>query len=51
MPGWRDCEIEVELESGPETGLAEFVTALQRGYDLKPSGSSKIERAMGASID
>ena len=51
VPDWRDCEIEVELDSGPETGLAEFVSALQRGYDLKPSGSSKIERAMGASID
>ena len=49
MPGWRDYEIEVELDKGPETGFAEFVSDLQRAHDLTPSVSSKIERALRAS--
>ena len=51
MLGWRDHEIEVELDKGPEKGFAEFVSDLQRAHDLKPSNSSKIERAKRASID
>lgn len=49
VPGWRDYEIEVELDQGPEAGFAEFVSDLQRAHDLKPSVSSKIERALRAS--
>ncbi len=49
VPGWRDYEIEVELDQGPEAGFAEFVSGLQRAHDLKPSVSSKIERALRAS--
>lgn len=45
-PDWQDYEIEVELDAGPEAGLADFAQTFQREYSLKPSASSKIERAM-----
>ena len=50
VPVWQDHEIEVELEAGPETRLAEFVAALQSEHELVPSESSKIQRAIRMSI-
>lgn len=50
VPGWRDREIEVELDAGPEVRLGEFVADFQREHKLVPSASSKIERAMRASV-
>ncbi len=47
-PDWCDYEIEVELVAGPEAELIAFVQQLRQEHGLKPSASSKAERAMRA---